>query len=61
LGKGVVVQQHVAIANQARTGHHVIILPNSVISHDAVIGDYTCITGGVCISGLVLFQKSFET
>jgi len=55
------VLQQVIIANQARMGHHVIILPNSVISHDVVIGDYTCITGGVCISGLVLFQKSFET
>jgi acetyltransferase-like isoleucine patch superfamily enzyme len=29
----------------------VIVLPNSVISHDDVIGDYTCIAGGVSISG----------
>jgi acetyltransferase-like isoleucine patch superfamily enzyme len=29
----------------------VIILPNTVISHDDIIDDYTCITGGVCISG----------
>jgi NDP-sugar pyrophosphorylase family protein len=52
LGKGAVVQQ-VTIANQARIGHHVIILPNSMISYDTVIGDYSCITGGGCIAGLV--------
>ncbi len=50
LSKGVVVLQHVTIANQARIGHHVIILPNSVISHDAVIGDTnSSIIGGVKI------------
>jgi len=58
LSKGVVVLQHVTIANQARIGHHVIILPNSVISHDAVIGDYACITGGVCISGMVTIGRN---
>jgi acetyltransferase-like isoleucine patch superfamily enzyme len=52
LGKGAVVLQQMTIANQARIGHHVIILPNSVISYDTVIGDYSCITGR-CISGLV--------
>ena len=35
-----------------------IILPNSVISHDAVIGDYSCITGGVCLSGLVTMRHN---
>jgi acetyltransferase-like isoleucine patch superfamily enzyme len=53
LGKGAVALQQVTIANQARIGHHVIILPNSVISYDTVIGNYSCITGGRCISGLV--------
>jgi acetyltransferase EpsM len=43
----------VTIANQASIENHVNILPNSAISHDVVIGDYSCITGGVCISGVV--------
>ena len=29
-----------------------------MISHDDVIGDYTCITSGVCISGRVTIGKS---
>jgi sugar O-acyltransferase (sialic acid O-acetyltransferase NeuD family) len=58
LGKGVVVLQQVTIANQARIGHHVIILPNSVISYDAVIDDYSCITGGACLSGLVTMEHN---
>ena len=34
------------------------MLPNAVISHDDVIGDYTCITGGVYISGGVTIGHS---
>jgi acetyltransferase-like isoleucine patch superfamily enzyme len=29
----------------------VIILPNTVISHDSVIGHYTSLARGVCVSG----------
>lgn len=46
------------IAHQARIEHYVIILPNSVISHNAVIGDYSGITGRVCISGLVTMRHN---
>ena len=40
LSDGTVVLQHVTITSNVRIGNHVIILPNSVISHDDVIGDY---------------------
>jgi sugar O-acyltransferase (sialic acid O-acetyltransferase NeuD family) len=53
LGRGVALLAHVSICAQAEIGDHVIVLPNSVISHDDVIGNYTCITSGVCISGSV--------
>ena len=42
------------ITRQANIENHVNILPNSTISHDVVIGDYACITGGVCIPGFVI-------
>jgi hypothetical protein len=49
LSKGAVVLQQVTIANQARIGHHIIILPNSVISYDTVIGEvkigHNCLIG----------------
>ncbi len=53
IGRGSVVLQHVTIATSAAIGKHVYVLPNSVISHDDMIGDFTTIAGGVCISGNV--------
>src|SRR5208283_1932428 len=51
LGLGTVVFQNVTITSGVTVGHHVIILPNSVISHDDLIGDFTCIATGVSLSG----------
>lgn len=39
-------------------GKHVIILPNSVISHDDIIDEYTCVASGVGISGNVTISQS---
>lgn len=55
--RGTVIFQHVTITSGVRLGRHVYILPNSVISHDDVIGDYTCIAGRTCISGNVHIGK----
>lgn len=51
VGAGTVLMAHVVAGANARVGRHVIVLPTSVISHDAEVGDYTCIASGVCISG----------
>jgi acetyltransferase-like isoleucine patch superfamily enzyme len=32
-------------------GAHVILLPHTVVSHDAVVGDYTCVAGGAILCG----------
>lgn len=53
LGVGIALLAGVSVCAQAKLGDHVIVLPNSVISHDDTIGAYTCITSGVCISGSV--------
>ena len=53
MAPGTAILQHVTISANARIGSHVVILPNTVVSHDCTVGDYTCITGGVCLSGNV--------
>ena len=58
LGLGVVVFQHVSVTTNVRIGDHVTILPNSIVSHDDWIEDYTSIAGGVCISGSVHVGRS---
>ncbi len=58
VGAGCVILQNVTIASQVKLGNHVIVLPNSVISHDTVIGDYGCIAGGVSVSGGVTIGQS---
>ena len=46
------------ITSNARIGKQVIILPNTVISHDDVVGDYTSFAAGVCVSGEVTIGES---
>jgi sugar O-acyltransferase (sialic acid O-acetyltransferase NeuD family) len=58
LGRGTVVLQNVTIASRARVGNHVMILPNSIVSHDAIIEDYATLAGGVCLSGGVVLEHS---
>jgi acetyltransferase-like isoleucine patch superfamily enzyme len=35
-----------------------MIYPNAIVSHDDIIGDYTTITGGACVSGGVRIGRS---
>ena len=58
LGRGVVIFQHVSVTTNVRIGDHVTILPNSIVSHDDWIEDYTSVAGGVCISGNVHVGRS---
>ncbi len=51
LGHGVVLLSHVSIGSNAGLEDDVMVLPNSVVSHDATIGRHTCVASGVCISG----------
>ena len=58
LGPGTVVLQNVTVNAHANIGSHVILLPNSVVSHDVVIGDYSCVASGACIAGAVHIGKA---
>jgi sugar O-acyltransferase (sialic acid O-acetyltransferase NeuD family) len=51
VGPGSVVLANCSVCAGASVGRHVMILPNSVVSHDAVVEDYATIATGVCISG----------
>ncbi|MFH1034249.1 MAG: acetyltransferase [Pseudomonadota bacterium] len=53
LGPGCVLFPQVCLHNGARLGAQVVVLAGSVINHDDVIGDFTCIAAGVCVSGQV--------
>lgn len=53
VGAGSVLLQNVVVCSRAKVGRHVQVLPLSVISHDAVLDDFSTIAGGVCISGHV--------
>lgn len=58
IGHGNVLLQNVTITSNVKIGLHVIILLNTVKSHEDSIGDFTCIAGGGCISGGVTIGKS---
>jgi sugar O-acyltransferase (sialic acid O-acetyltransferase NeuD family) len=51
VGAGAVLLAHVCVCAGARVGRHVMVLPNSVISHDTVVHDHVSIASGVCIAG----------
>jgi sugar O-acyltransferase (sialic acid O-acetyltransferase NeuD family) len=53
LSPGVAIFQNATITSNVWIGAHVIVLPNTVISHDNRIGAYGCIAGAACLSGNV--------
>ncbi len=53
IGPGTVILQHVTLASRCRLGCHVTVLPQSVVSHDTVVEDYSILAGGVILSGEV--------
>lgn len=57
VGRGTVLLANVSVCADAVLGDHVMVLPNSVISHDTVVEDYGTIASGVCISGRCLIRR----
>ena len=53
VGRGSVIMAGTTLGANVRVGDHVVILQNVGLSHDDVIGDYTCIAVGVSFSGSV--------
>jgi sugar O-acyltransferase (sialic acid O-acetyltransferase NeuD family) len=57
IGPGTVLFQHVTLAAKCRLGAHVTVLPQSVVSHDCVVEDYSILAGGVILSGAVHVER----
>ena len=53
VGRGSVVLAGTTVGAFVTIGDHVIVLQNVGLSHDDVIGDYSCLTVGVSFSGSV--------
>ena len=49
VGQGALVFQHCTISNGARIGDHVVVLPQTIISHDCVLDDYAVATSAVLV------------
>ena len=51
VGAGSVLLQGVVVGAGARLGDHVMVLPLSIISHDAQVDDFSILAGAVCVNG----------
>jgi sugar O-acyltransferase (sialic acid O-acetyltransferase NeuD family) len=57
LGHGAVVMEGSVVPPGVTVGNHVSILRGVTLSHDNVIGDYSCLACGVSMSGRVKLEK----
>ena len=57
IGPDTVLFQHVTLAAKCRLGAHVTVLPQSVVSHDCMVEDYSILAGGVSLSGAVHVER----
>lgn len=58
IGVGGAILSHSSIGANTTIGDFVMILQGSIVSHDSVVEDYSTITTGVAISGLVKIRKN---
>jgi sugar O-acyltransferase (sialic acid O-acetyltransferase NeuD family) len=58
IGLGCAIFQQATLCAGSRLDDHVVILPGSVVSHDAHIGDCSILAGGVIVSGFVRVESN---
>ncbi|MCX6502868.1 MAG: NeuD/PglB/VioB family sugar acetyltransferase [Microbacterium sp.] len=51
IGAGSILLDGVVVTADVRVGWHVVVMPNSVITHDDVVADYATLTSGVALAG----------
>ncbi|MFF4012623.1 NeuD/PglB/VioB family sugar acetyltransferase [Streptomyces sp. NPDC001717] len=51
LGVGTVLLAHVVLTASVRVGSHVAVMPQTVLTHDDVVGDFTTLASGVRLGG----------
>jgi sugar O-acyltransferase (sialic acid O-acetyltransferase NeuD family) len=57
LGPGCIVLAGAVATAQVRLGAHVVVMPQVVLTHDDVIGDYATLASGVCLGGAVRLAR----
>lgn len=57
IGPGSVLLAHVTLTAAVRLGAHVLVMPNTTLTHDDVIDDFATLASGVNVGGGVHIQK----
>lgn len=58
VGPGSILLDSVVVTADARIGRHVVVMPNSTITHDDVLEDFSTLAAGVALGGSVLVREA---
>ncbi|MGB3375546.1 MAG: NeuD/PglB/VioB family sugar acetyltransferase [Microbacterium sp.] len=58
IGAGSILLDSVVVTADARVGRHVVVMPNSTITHDDVLEDYSTLAAGVALGGGVRIREA---
>ncbi|MGA7149324.1 MAG: NeuD/PglB/VioB family sugar acetyltransferase [Microbacterium sp.] len=51
VGPGSILLDSAVVTSDARIGRHVVVMPNSTITHDGVLADFATLASGVALGG----------
>lgn len=58
VGLGSILLDSVVVTADARIGRHVVVMPNSTITHDDVLEDFSTLAAGVSLGGSVRVREA---
>lgn len=57
IGRGSILLDNVVVTSDASVGSHVVVMPNTTITHDDVLDDFTTLAAGVSLGGGVRIRE----